>query len=479
MLEAPAMLDKIQRASLLEEITAIVGARYVLTEAADHVPYLTEPRNLFHREVLAVVRPKTTAEVAAVLAVASRHKIPVVPQGGNTGLVGGQVPDESPDSILLSLTRLDRVREVDPISNTMTVEAGLTLIKAQQVADAVDRFFPLSLASEGSCTVGGNLATNAGGVAVLAYGNARDLVLGVEVVLADGRVMNGLQKLRKDNTGYDLKDLFIGAEGTLGIITAAVLKLLPRPTVKVTAFCGLTSAEAGIALFSRIRAGAGNTLTTFELMPRLAINLVLRHVPTTRDPLAQSHAWYVLLELSGQVGRSIEELGEELIGGALTAGEIEDAALATSIEQANDFWRIRESITEAQRREGASIKHDVSVPISSVPRFLIEADAAVEQLIPGAVTLGFGHIGDGNVHYNVFQPTGSDGRAFLSRWHEIGDAIYEVVERFNGSFSAEHGIGQLKRDVLARVKDPTALDVMRGLKRLLDPQGLLNPGKVL
>ena len=473
------MLDKPERAALLSAIAAIVGARHVLTESADQEGYLSELRKLYTGRALAVVRPGTTAEVAALLALASRHKAPVVPQGGNNGLVGGQIPDESGNAIVLSLTRLDKVREVDPQSNTMTVEAGLTLLKAQEAAEAADRMFPLSLASEGSCTIGGNLSTNAGGVAVLAYGNARDLVLGLEVVLADGRVMNGLSKLRKDNTGYDLKNLFVGSEGTLGVITAAVLKLLPRPTSKATAFCGLASAEAGLALLSRVKAGAGSALTTFELIPRIGIEMPLRHIPGTRDPLAEPHAWYVLVELSGEAGRSVDGLAEDLIGAAMEAGEVEDAALATSIEQAKAFWKIRESIPDAQRSEGVSIKHDISVPVASVPRFLSEADAAAAKLIPGVRILGFGHVGDGNVHYNVFQPIGSDGAAFLARWNEVSEAVFEVVLRLGGSISAEHGVGQMKRDYLPKIKDPVALEIMRGIKGLLDPQGILNPGKVL
>jgi FAD/FMN-containing dehydrogenase len=473
------MLDKPQRAALLDEIAGIVGARYVLTEASDQAAYLTEMRNMFHGRALAVVRPGTTAEVAKLLALASRSRTPVVPQGGNTGLVGGQVPDASGDAIILSLTRLDKVREVDPLSNTMTVEAGLTLLKAQEAAAAADRLFPLSLASEGSCTIGGNLSTNAGGVAVLAYGNARDLVLGLEVALADGRVMNGLSKLRKDNTGYDLKNLFIGAEGTLGVITAAVLKLFPRPISQATAFCGLASAKAGLDLLSRMKDGAGSALTTFELIPRIGIDMALRHGQGTRDPLAAPHAWYVLLELSGQAGAPVESLAEELIGAAIEAGEVEDAAIAASIEQSKVLWRIRETIPDAQRAEGVSIKHDVSVPVASVPRFIEEADAAVKRFLPGARTLAFGHVGDGNVHYNVFQPQGTDGASFLTRWHEIGAVVYEVVGRLGGSISAEHGVGQMKRDLLPKVKDPVALDLMRALKRTLDPQGILNPGKVL
>jgi FAD/FMN-containing dehydrogenase len=473
------MLDKTARTALLDQVAAIVGARYVLTEAADQVAYLTELRNLFHGRALAVVRPGSTAEVASLLALASRTGTPVVPQGGNTGLVGGQVPDASGDALVLSLTRLDKVREVDALTDTMTVEAGLTLLKAQEAAEAVDRLFPLSLASEGSCTIGGNLATNAGGVTVLAYGNARDLVLGLEVALADGRVMNGLSKLRKDNTGYDLKNLFIGAEGTLGVITAAVLKLYPRPSSRITAFCGLPTPEAALALLARMKAGAGPALTSFELIPRFGLDIPLRRMQGLRDPLADPHPWYVLLELSLLAGVRGEGLGEDLIGAAIEAGEVTDAALAISLEQAKAFWRIRETLPDAQRAEGASIKHDISVPVASIPRFLAEADAAMARLVPGARILGFGHVGDGNVHYNIFPAPGADEAAFLTRWHEIGEVVYEVVNRLGGSVSAEHGVGQLKRDLVARLKDPVALDLMRALKRTLDPQGVLNPGKVL
>jgi FAD/FMN-containing dehydrogenase len=472
------MLDRTARAALLDEIAAIVGERYVITSEADQTAYLTELRNLFHGRALAVVRPGSAAEVAALLALASRTGTPIVPQGGNTGLVGGQVPDASGEAILISLTRLDRVREVDPLTDTMTVEAGLTLLKAQEAAEAVGRIFPLSLASEGSCTIGGNLSTNAGGVTVLAYGNARDLVLGLEVVLADGRVMNGLSKLRKDNTGYDLKNLFIGAEGTLGVITAAVLKLYPRPASRVTAFCGLATPEASLALLSRMRAGAGAALTSFELIPRFGLEMPLRHM-ALRDPLAQSHAWYVLLELSLLAGGAGEALGEELIAAAMEAGEVADAAVAISLQQAKAFWNIRESLPDAQRAEGASIKHDISVPVAQIGHFIAEADAAVTRLVPGARVLAFGHVGDGNLHYNIFPPLGADEKAFLERWHEIGDVIYEVVNRHRGSVSAEHGVGQLKRDLVAKLKDPVALDLMRTLKRTLDPKGVLNPGKVL
>src|SRR5580700_7681529 len=325
-------------APVLARFAALVGDRYAITEARAQEPYLIEMRGLYHGRTPMVLRPGTVAEVAAILRLANETRTPIVPQGGNTGLVGGQIPHAG--ELVLSLTRLDRIREIDPTSNAMTCEAGVVLVKAQEAAAAANRLFPLSLAAEGSATIGGNLATNAGGTAVLAYGNARDLVLGLEVALADGRVWNGLSKLRKDNTGYDLKNLFIGAEGTLGVITAAVLKLFPRPTSQATAFCGLASAKAGLALLSRMKEGAGSALTTFELIPRFGIDLALKHGPATRDPLASAHAWYVLLELSGHAGAAVESLAEVLIGAAMEAGEVEDAALAASLEQRNALWRI-------------------------------------------------------------------------------------------------------------------------------------------
>jgi FAD/FMN-containing dehydrogenase len=473
------MLDKPARGAILDEIAAIVGAGNVILAEADQAAYLHEPRNLFHGRALAVARPGSTGEVAALVALAAREGIAIVPQGGNTGLAGGQIPDASGEAMVLSLTRMNKVREVDPASDTMTVEAGVTLLNAQEAAATEGRLFPLSLASEGSCTIGGNLSTNAGGVAVLAYGNARDLVLGLEVVLADGRVLNGLSKLRKDNTGYDLRNLFIGAEGTLGIITAAVLKLFPRPAARATAFCGLASPEAGLALLTRVKRGAGTALTTFELIPRLGIEIPLRRMRGVRDPLANAHAWYVLLELSGQAGLDVEALAQELIGAAIEAGEVEDATLAASLEQAKALWRVRETLPDAQRAEGPSIKHDVSVPVALVPAFLREADAAVEAALPGCRLLGFGHVGDGNVHYNVFPPPGREDIVSLERWHEVSDIVHGVALGLGGSVSAEHGIGQLKRDMLPKVKDPVALDLMGAIKRTLDPKGILNPGKVL
>ena len=462
---------------LIERLRAIVGPAHVLTEAADFEGALVEPRGLFTGEALALVRPANTAEVAAVVAACAEAKTPIVPQGGNTGLVGGQIP-LGPE-IVLSLKRLNRVREVDALADSMIVEAGVTLAEAQAAAERADRLFPLSLASEGSCTIGGNLATNAGGVAVLAYGNARELTTGVEVVLADGRIVNALSKLRKDNTGYDLKDLFVGAEGTLGIITAAALKLFAKPRARETAFVGLQDPGAALALFRSAREHFGSGVVSFELIPRIALDFVLRHANGARDPLGAAHPWYVLVEVASQVAGGLADAVAEWLAGAAEAGQIDDAALAASGEQRAAFWALRENISEVQKFEGGSIKHDVSVPIGAVPEFLAEAGEAVARRMPGARLVAFGHMGDGNIHFNVSQPVGADKTAFLADWEGMNEVVHAIVARYQGSFSAEHGIGRLKRDLLARAKDPAALDVMRRLKAALDPDGLLNPGKVL
>ena len=464
-------------AELLERLQAIVGANHVLTDADAMAGALVEPRGLFTGKARALVRPASTAEVSAVVAACAAAKAPIVPQGGNTGLVGGQIP-MGPE-IVLSLKRLNRVREVDALADSMIVEAGVTLAEAQAAAERADRLFPLSLASEGSCTVGGNLSTNAGGVAVLAYGNARELTTGVEVVLADGRVVNALSKLRKDNTGYDLKDLFVGAEGTLGIITAAALKLFARPRARETAFVGLTDPAAALALFRSAREHFGTGVVSFELIPRIALEFVLRHAPGARDPLGAPHPWYVLVEVASQVAGGLADAVAEWLAGAAETGEIDDAALAASGEQRAAFWTLRESISEVQKFEGGSIKHDVSVPIGVVPDFLAEASAAVLRRTAGARVVAFGHMGDGNIHFNVSQPVGADKAAFLADWEGMNEVVHAIVERFQGSFSAEHGVGRLKRELLALKKDPAALDVMRRLKAALDPEGLLNPGKVL
>ena len=463
--------------SLVDRLRAIVGPANVLTAQADVAPYLVEWRGLYHGRTRAVVRPGSTAEVAAVMTLATETGTAVVPQGGNTGLVGGQIPFDG--EIVLSLQRMNRVREVDPLSDTMTLEAGVTLAAAHTAAERADRMFPLSLASEGSCTIGGNLSTNAGGTAVLAYGNARDLVLGIEVVLADGRVLNGLGKLRKDNTGYDLKQLFIGSEGTLGIITAAVLKLYPPVRATTTAFVGLASPIAALALLARAKAEAGAALTTFELMPRFGVELVLRHLPGARDPLEGVHRWYVLMELTSPKEDPLDPLAEAILGAALEAGEAEDAAIAASLDQMTDFWRLREAMSEVQGKEGGSIKHDVSVPLAAIPAVLAEGIAAAEALIPGIRPVPFGHLGDGNIHFNFSQPVGADKQAYLDRWDELNRAVHAVVLAHGGSISAEHGIGRLKKHLLAEVKDPVALALMRDIKRSLDPRGILNPSKML
>jgi FAD/FMN-containing dehydrogenase len=474
----PSIRTTAPHPDLLPRLAAIVGARHVLTEPGDVGPHLVEWRGLFHGACAAVVRPGSTAEVAAVVAACSETGTAIVPQGGNTGLVGGQIPFDTAQ-IVLSLQRMDRVRTVDPAGNTITVEAGLTLLGVQQAADAADRLFPLSLASEGSCRIGGNIATNAGGTAVLAYGNARDLVLGLEVVLADGRVWDGLRSLRKDNTGYDLKNLFIGSEGTLGIVTAAVLKLFPKPREVETALVAVPDPMAALALMDRALARLGRSLTTFELMPRFGIDVVLRHGEGTRDPFANAHPWYVLMELSSGTEGTLRDVVEVILAEAIEAGDVIDAVIAESLDQRLDFWRLREVMSEVQSREGGSIKHDVAVPVAATPAFIAEASAAVMALVPGCRPLPFGHLGDGNIHFNVSQPLGMDKAAYLARWEEMNAVVHDITRRHGGSISAEHGIGILKRELLPGVKSEVEMDLMRTLKRTLDPKGLLNPGKVL
>jgi FAD/FMN-containing dehydrogenase len=462
---------------LLAQFAAIVGEKYAITDPRAQLPYLTEMRDLYRGRTSMVLRPGSVAEVSAILALANETGTPIVPQGGNTGLVGGQLPLNG--EILLSLNRLDRIREVDAASNTITVESGVTLGRTREAAAAVDRLYPQLLPSEGTCTIGGNLSTNAGGTAALAHGIARSHALGLEVVLADGRVLNNLNKLKKDNTGYDLKNLFIGAEGTLGVITAAVLRLVPRPRSIEAAFVGLASPEDALKLLLLAQERTGSDVTSFELMARLGIEAVLRYGTGCRDPLGEPHPWYVLIELSSQMRSGLRTVIEEILAEGHARGLIADAAIADSIEQAKMFWRVRELFGEVQRHVGGSIKHDVSVPVAAVPAFIAEANAAVTRLIPGSRPLPFGHLGDGNIHYNVNQPEGADKAAFVARWDDVNAVVFEVVAKYGGSISAEHGIGVMKRDLLPKVKDPVALDLMRTLKRTLDPKGILNPGKVL
>ncbi|WP_294538073.1 FAD-binding oxidoreductase [uncultured Rhodoblastus sp.] len=472
-------MTELSPAEAAKQLASIVGDKYVLTAPADMEAFLSEPRDLWHGAAACVVRPGSTGEVAQILAFADTHGLKIVPQGGNTGLVGGQTPDGSGREILLSLARLDKIREIDPESNTMIVEAGVTLQRVQETAESVDRLFPLSLASEGSCTIGGNLASNAGGTAVLAYGNARDLVTGLEVVLADGQVLDNLSKLRKDNTGYDVKHVFMGSEGTLGVITAAVLKLYPRPRGVETALIGLASAQACLDLLGLAQSMAGPDLKTFEFMSRFGVEIVVRHSTGTREPLEAAHQWYVLLELASQSETGLNDVMMSLLEAAFEKEIVEDAAVAASLDQRKAFWALRENLSEMQKFEGGSIKHDICVPVAQVPAFLADALPVVEATIPGARPVPFGHMGDGNIHFNVSQPIGADKQAYLGRWEELNAKVHEVVAKYHGSISAEHGIGVLKRDLLPAVKDKVAMEVMRRFKTALDPKNTLNPGKVL
>ncbi len=468
----------LERQAALDALARLVGARHALTDPALIEGRLIEPRGLYQGKALALVRPGSTEEVAKVLAFCNDAGIGIVPQGGNSGLVGGQTPDESGGQIILSTERLKSVREIDAHADVMVCEAGVTLAEAQAAALDKDRLFPLSLAAEGTCTIGGNVATNAGGVTVIAYGNARELVTGVEAVLADGRIVNALTKLRKDNTGYDVKSLFVGSEGTLGVITAVSLRLFPNPRARATAFVGLASPEKALDLLRIAREHLGGGVTSFELMARFAYDITVRH-GLARAPLAGDHPWYVLIEASSQIATGFDEAFAGALEAAFEAGVIDDAVLAASLDQRHEFWKLRESIPEAQIREGGSIKHDVSVAVGDVPAFIAEATNAVEAFEPGVRVCPFGHLGDGNIHFNVSQPVGADKAAYLDYWDAMNAVVHGIVACMGGSFSAEHGVGRLKRDLLARTKDPGALSVMRALKSALDPNGIMNPGKVL
>ena len=467
---------KILDSTVLARFAAIVGARHALTDPADIAPYLTEERGLYHGRSPLVLRPGSTAEVSAICKLASEQRIALVPQGGNTGLVGGQTPHHG--EVVISMRRMDKIRDIDTASNTMTCEAGVVLQVAQQRASEFDRLFPLSLGAEGSCTIGGNLSTNAGGTTALAYGVAREMALGLEVVLADGRILNGLSKLKKDNTGYDLRNLFIGAEGTLGIITAATLKLFPKPHAVETAFVGLRSPAAALRLLSISQNEAAGTLTSFELLSNIAIDFSVRHGIDIRDPLGGKHPWYVLMELSSPRDDARAAL-ESILAQGMEQAIVDDAVIAANLSQRMAFWKLRDEMSAAQKPEGGSIKHDISVPVAAVPDFIEQANAAVIKLIPGARPVPFGHLGDGNIHYNVSQPVGGDPADFLARWHEVNAVVFDIVLRMGGSISAEHGIGVLKRDELPQVKDKVAIELMRSIKAMLDPLGIMNPGKVL
>lgn len=467
-------------ASLIERFVAIVGERYALREEADIAPYVTERRGLWAGKTPLVLRPGTVDEVSEILKLATETGTPIVPQGGNTGLVGGQMPDQSGDEVVLSLSRFDKIRDLDLQSNTITVEAGVTLQRLRDAAEEAGKLFPLSLASQGTAQIGGNLSSNAGGTGVLAYGNTRDLCLGVEVVLPTGEVLDDLRKLKKDNTGYDLKNLFVGAEGTLGVITAAVMKLYPQPRGREIAWLGVRSPADALKLFGKASDRAGQSLTGFELMIHDSLEFVLRHVPDTAHPLSEPYPWYVLMEISS--GRSADDarkLIEEILEEGFEDELVADGVLAESLTQAAALWNLREHMSEAQKPEGASIKHDVSVPVALIPQFIDEAWEAVKRLEPEARLVCFGHMGDGNLHYNISQPVETQPADFLARYREINDAVHEIVRAYNGSISAEHGIGRMKRDELIATAPAVATDLMRRVKKAFDPAGIMNPNKVI
>ncbi len=473
-------VPKLAADDLVARIRAVVGSKGAITDPAEMAPYLLDERRMFRGRTSVVVRPANVEEVAAVVRLCAETATPIVPQGGNTGLCGGSVPHETGEEIVLSLARLNRIRAIDPLNYTITVEAGCILANVQRAAQEADRLFPLSLGAEGSCQIGGNLSTNAGGVAVLRYGNARELTLGLEVVLPDGQIWNGLSALRKDNTGYDLKHLFIGAEGTLGVITAAVLKLFPRPQDVATALVTLPSAEAAVELLARVRTASGDLVTGFELMDRACIALAVERVPGTIHPFAEPHPYYALIELSaGSASGTLSQMLETALGQAAEDGLVTDAVVANSAGQAQEMWRVREAIPESQKLAGGGIKHDVSVPVSQVPAFISDATRRCRDELPGIRIYAFGHVGDGNVHFNLAWPEGADREAFLARWSHFNEIVHGVAASFRGSISAEHGIGRLKREEFLRHVDAVELDVMKRVKKALDPAGIMNPGKVL
>ncbi|MGE5094199.1 MAG: FAD-binding oxidoreductase [Betaproteobacteria bacterium] len=465
--------------SLVAQLRAIVGERGIVSPA-DQAPYEVDWRDYFRGHAAVVVKPASTEEVSQVVSLLAKARVAIVPQGGNTSLCGGGIPDDSGRQVIVNLSRMNRIRAIDPQNNTMTVEAGCVLANVQQAAAEHGRLFPLSLAAEGSCEIGGNLSTNAGGTGVLRYGNTRDLVLGLEVVLPDGRIWNGLRGLRKDNTGYDLKHLFIGAEGTLGLITAAVLKLFPRPRAQATALVAVETPAAAVALLSSLRERCGERITGFELISRLCLDLVFRHIPGSRDPFAQVHPWYVLVELSDSTeGQALGTLLEESLGAIVEDGAILDAVVATSQAQRQALWKLREDVPEAQKLDGVSIKHDVSVPVSRVPELIERAGSALMARFPQVRIVAFGHVGDGNIHYNCSTGDPAEAKAFFRHSEEVNHIVYDVVSALGGSISAEHGLGQLKREEIKRYKSDLELDLMRAIKRTLDPGGIMNPGKVL
>lgn len=466
---------------LVAELIAIVGAPHVLTDDAATARYVGDWRRRYPGAARAVVRPASTAEVSRVVTACAASRVAVVPQGGNTGLVGGSTPDASRSEVLLSLDRMTALRRVDPLDNSMTLEAGCTVLAAQEAAAAQGRLFPLSLASEGSATVGGVVSTNAGGEQVLRYGNTRDLTLGLEVVLADGRVLDSLSALRKDNTGYDLKQLFIGGEGTLGIVTAATFKLFAQPRQVVTAWAAVRDPKAAVELLAQLGEAVGERVTAFELIGRQALDQVLAHgTPGMRDPLSSGYGWAVLFDVSETSTRMDPSTAvEDVLGQAIEQGLVLDAVLARSGQQSHDLWALREHVPEAQRLDGPSIKHDISVAVSRIPEFIAEAGAALQALLPGVRVVCFGHVGDGNLHYNQSKPPGMSDSDFLDHEDRIHDTVHGITARLQGSISAEHGIGRLKQAALLHHKQPVALELMARIKQAIDPANTFNPGRLL
>ena len=465
---------------LRNRLADIVGAAACISDPAAMAPYLHEERGLYHGKAALVLRPGSTAEVAAIVTACATARISIVPQGGNTGLCGGASPHEDASEVILNLSRMNKVRSVDGENFTITVDAGCILADVQRVADDNNCLFPLSLAAEGSCQIGGNLATNAGGINVLRYGNARDLVLGLEIVLPDGRIWNGLRALGKDNTGYALRQLFVGSEGTLGIITAAVLKLFPKPSEKATAMCALDDVDNAGKFLNRARALSGDAVTAFELIPRIGLEMCAKHIAGCSDPFEAPHPWYVLVEFSSsRPDARIRESFDALLETSFEEGIIADAVIAESVERQKSLWRIRESLPEAQKQEGGSIKHDVSVPVSRVGEFIKTGMDAVNKSFPGARPVPFGHVGDGNIHFNISQPLGADKTAYLAQWGEMNRLVHDIVVGMQGSIAAEHGIGMLKVEEMEHYKDSVELDLMRRLKAAIDPENLMNPGKVV
>jgi FAD/FMN-containing dehydrogenase len=466
--------------ALLSDLGAVVGPDVLTTDPGTLEPLLVDHRKLYRGRALALALPRSVDQVSRLLAFCNERRIGVVAHGGNTSYCGAATPDESGSQLVLSLRRLDAVREVDALNYAMTVEAGCVLANVQAAAAQVGRLFPLRLGSEGSCQIGGNLSTNAGGTNVVRYGMTRDLVLGLEVVLADGRVLSTLSPLRKDNTGYDIKSIFLGAEGTLGIITAATLKLFPMIRASVTAFVAVPDVEHAVSLFSELREASGDRVSSFELIPRIGIDLTVKHIEGVKDPLGEPYPWYVLCELtSSRAADPLHTILEEVLGAALSRGELLSAAVGQSERERDQLWKLRETIPEAQTRDGASIKHDISIPIASLPEFVERAGSWIREHVPEARLVSYGHVGDGNLHFNLNQAPGIDRAAFLAREAEVKRKVHDLVREFGGSFSAEHGIGRLKVGELERYASPVELDLMRALKRALDPNGILNPGKVL